>query len=74
MEPEAAAFLKRISFSLGIGLLWMILNSTFGIMFDFAFIHDHITAGNIIFYIWFVISFALMLWLLIRLWKKSLEE
>ncbi|MEP6846326.1 MAG: hypothetical protein ABI861_10000 [Panacibacter sp.] len=74
MEPDAVEFLKRISFSLGIGLMWMILNSTFGIMLDYAFIHDGVTLGNIIFYIWFVISFILMLWLLIRLWKKSLEE
>lgn len=74
MEPEVREFLKRISLSLGIGLLWMITNSTLGIMFDLAFIHENISAGNIIFYVWFAISFALMLWLYVRLWKKPLEK
>ncbi|QEC67707.1 hypothetical protein FRZ67_10535 [Panacibacter ginsenosidivorans] len=74
MEPEVREFLKRISLSLGIGLFWMIMNSTLGIMFDFAFVHDGISLGNVIFYIWFILSFAGMLWLYIRLWKKPLEK
>ncbi len=73
MEPEVREFLQRISLSLGIGILWMALNSTFGIMLDYAFIHDHVTIGNIIFYIWFVASIILMIWLYIRLWKKQLK-
>jgi len=74
MEPEVREFLKRISLSLGLGLMWMILNSTLGIMFDFAFIHGSISLGNILFYAWFVLSFAVMLWLYVRLWKKPLEK
>ncbi|CAN5272939.1 hypothetical protein BH11BAC6_BH11BAC6_14290 [soil metagenome] len=73
MEPEVRAFLQRISYSLGIGLLWMILNTAAGIRFDLAFIHGSISTGNIIFYIWFVISTVLMLWLYVRLWKKPLQ-
>ncbi|HVX48983.1 MAG TPA: hypothetical protein VHB48_02465 [Chitinophagaceae bacterium] len=71
MEPEVKEFLTRISFSIGIVVLWFTINSTAGIMFDFAFIHDHVTAGNIIFYIWFAISIFLMVKLLIRLWKNK---
>ena len=74
MEPEVREFLKRVSMSLGIGLFWMILNSTFGIMFDFAFIHESVTTGNIIFYIWFIASLAFLLWFIIRLWKKPLTN
>ncbi|MBG9375434.1 hypothetical protein I5907_04265 [Panacibacter sp. DH6] len=73
MEPEVREFLKRVSMSLGIGLFWMILNSTFGIMFDFAFIHDSVTVGNIVFYIWFIASFAFLLWFIVRLWKKPIN-
>ncbi|CAN5839848.1 hypothetical protein BH10BAC2_BH10BAC2_34720 [soil metagenome] len=73
MEPEIREFLRRISLSLGIGIMWMIMNSTLGIMFDFAFIHDKISLGNILFYIWFILSFGLMIWLYMRLWKKPLQ-
>ena len=70
MEPEVKAFLQRIMYSIFIWFTWMAMNSTFGIMFDFAFIHESVSLGNIIFYIWFVISTAFMLWLYVRLWKK----
>ncbi len=73
MEPEVREFLKRISLSLGVGILWMALNSTFGIMYDYAFIHDSVTIGNIIFYIWFPVSIFLLIWFYIRLWKKPIE-
>jgi hypothetical protein len=74
MEPEVREFLRRISLSLGIGMLWLILNSTFGIMLDFAFVHDSISLGNILFYVWFLASFGFMLWLYVRLWRKPLEK
>jgi hypothetical protein len=72
MEPEAREFLQRISLSLGVGLLWLISNSTFGIMLGWAYIYGHINAGNIIFYIWFVASIFLMIWLFKKLWKGKL--
>lgn len=74
MEPEVKEFLKRIMYSLFMGLLWMALNSTFGIMFDFAFVHDSVSVGNIIFYIWFLASLAALIWFYVRLWKKPLQN
>lgn len=72
MEPEVREFLQRISLSLGIGILWLALNSTFGIMLDYAFFYDHITTGNIVFYIWFVVSIFFMIKLYRKLWKGKL--
>jgi len=71
MEPEVREFLARISQTIGVVVLWMFINSTVGIMFDLAFVHDHITVGNIIFYLWFIASIVLMVWLLRRLWKAK---
>ncbi|HNP23736.1 MAG TPA: hypothetical protein PKM63_18850 [Panacibacter sp.] len=73
MEPEVRAFLQRIMLSGFIGFMWLTLNSTFGIMFDFAFFYDKISVGNIIFYLWFIASTVLMLRLIIKLWKKPAE-
>jgi hypothetical protein len=73
MEPGVKKYLLRILNTLSVGLLWLALNSTIGIMYDHAFIHEHINTGNILFYIWFVISLAAFLWWVIRLWSKPID-
>lgn len=70
MEPEVREFLRRIMYSVVIGFTWMMINSTFGIMFGFAFFETGFTWGNAIFYTWFIASFGLMLWLYFKLWRK----
>ena len=40
MEPGVRQYLIRILNTLSIGVLWMAINSTLGIMYDFAFVHD----------------------------------
>lgn len=73
MEPGVKEYLLRIINTLSVGLIWLAINSSFGIMYDYAFIHEHVTTGNIIFYIWFVISFTAFLWWVIRLWGKPID-
>lgn len=73
MEPGVRKYLIRILNTLSVGLLWMVLNSTLGIKYDFAFVNDHITKGNILFYIWFVLSFIAFIWWVIRLWSKPID-
>ena len=73
MEPEVAAFLKRILTTIGIVLFWMGVNSTAGIMFGYAFIEDKIKLGNILFYIWLVIASPLIFILLRKMWREKIE-
>lgn len=73
MEPGVRQYLIRIVNTLSIGILWMAINSTLGIMYDFAFVHDKISTGNILFYIWFVSSLTAFLWWVIRLWSKPID-
>ncbi len=73
MEPGVRKYLIRILNTLSVGLLWMILNSTLGIMYDFAFVHDKISTANILFYIWFIVSLVAFLWWVIRLWRKPID-
>lgn len=68
MEPEASAFLKRVANSLTIGFIWLAVNTTAAIKGDNAFIGDHITIGNILFYIWFVISLVILIILYKKIW------
>lgn len=62
----------RIVNTLSVGLLWMAINSTLGIMYGFAFVQDKLKAGNIVFYLWFLISLGFFLWWVIRLWRKPI--
>ncbi len=73
VEPGVREYLIRIVNTLSVGLLWMAINTTAGIMYDYAFVHEHITIGNIVFYIWFIISLILFLWWVIRLWSKPID-
>ncbi|MGN6617262.1 MAG: hypothetical protein ACTHJ5_08780 [Ilyomonas sp.] len=72
MEPEVVAFLKRIAFTIFLIIAWLLINSTFGIMFNLAFPVERIRIGNIIFYIWFAGSFIFLLRYLLRLWRRPL--
>ena len=73
MEPGVRQYLIRILNTLSVGVLWMAINSTLGIMYDFAFVHDKISTGNILFYIWFISSLTVFLWWVIRLWSKPID-
>jgi hypothetical protein len=70
MEPEMVAFLKRIGLTIFLALLWLAINATAAIKGDNAFIGDHITIGNVLFYVWFVISLVILLWIFKRMWYK----
>jgi len=72
MEPGVKQYLTRILNTMSLGLVWMIANSTLGIMYDYAFIHDRVSLGNILFYTWFVLSLVVFLWWVIRVWSKPI--
>ena len=71
MEPEAAAFLRRVGNSLAIGFVWLAVNATAAIKGDNAFIGDQITIGNILFYIWFLISIVILIILYKKIWRDK---
>lgn len=73
MEPEVRAFLVKIVKSLSMFILWMLVNMTFGIFFDWGFIHTTIKPGNIIFYIFLLSSFTALMWYLWKIWKEDLH-
>ena len=72
MEPEAAAFLRRVGNTLTISFIWLAVNATAAIKGDNAFIGDHITIGNILFYIWFVVSIILLVIIFKKIWAAKL--
>jgi hypothetical protein len=75
MDPVVSEYLKRILNTISFTVLWMAINSTAGIMYQFAYLQegDGIQVENIIFYLWLILSFIALLYYLIRLWKKPLN-
>jgi hypothetical protein len=68
MEPEAAAFLRRVANSLAIAFLWLAVNATAAVKGDNAFIGEHIRVGNIVFYLWFLISIIILVIVYKKIW------
>jgi hypothetical protein len=71
MEEDVKDFLKRIVWSISAGLLYLMINSTAGIMFGFLFFDDKPGLSNYIFYGWLALSTFFLLRLLIKWWKKK---
>jgi ABC-type thiamin/hydroxymethylpyrimidine transport system permease subunit len=71
MEPEAKDFLKRIVWSISTGLLYLLINTTAGIMFGLLFFDHKPGIGNYLFYAWFIASTAGLLLLLRKWWRKK---
>ena len=74
MEPEMKNFLAKIATSISWVLLWMLVNSTVGIGFNFAFFETSPSIGNYIFYVWLVGSFIFLVVYLSKKWKGNFEE
>ncbi|MBY0482208.1 MAG: hypothetical protein K2Q21_12685 [Chitinophagaceae bacterium] len=73
MEPGVREYLLRIVHTLSFGVLWMTVNSTAGIMYHLAFIEEKIQLKNVLFYLFLIISLAVLLWYIIRLWSKPID-
>ncbi len=69
MEPEVRSYLAKILSSISLTLLWMLINSTIGIGLNYAFFENKPSMANYIFYIWFLLSLALLSRYLYMKWK-----
>jgi hypothetical protein len=71
MEPDVALFLKKIVWSLSAALVWMLVNTLFGIRFRYLLFEEGHSLGSAIFYGWLVVSVFLMLKLYRKWWKDQ---
>lgn len=73
MEPDVKAFLLVIVQSISMAMLWLLLNMTFGIYFNYAFFDNGFSLGNVIYYIFLVGSFIFLFIYLKRKWRGFKE-
>lgn len=74
MEPEIREFFRRVSLSIGLFIIWLIINATIGIKLGYGFFEDKIRWGNILFYIWAIAGFIAVIWGCLHIWKKPIEH
>lgn len=76
MEPEVKAFLLMIVQTLSMSILCLLINMTAGIYFNLAFFEEKPSVWNILYYIFFLVSFVLLIMYLRKKWKgwKEIEE
>ncbi|RYZ20281.1 MAG: hypothetical protein EOO16_17200 [Chitinophagaceae bacterium] len=71
MEYETRRYLKKVLNTLFVGLFWLIAQFVFGIFFAGAFpIGGRVDAVNIIYYCFFALSLAGLIWYFYRTWRK----
>ena len=73
MEPDVALFLKKIVWSLSAALVWMLVNTLFGIRLRYFLFEEGHSLGSILFYGWLMISILLLLRLYIK-WGKDRDQ
>lgn len=74
MEDDARELLRRTLMTVSVGSLWLLVNSTLGIMFGWFFFDNKPTLGNYLFYLWFLLSLGGIIWYFIKTWKDDLHQ
>lgn len=72
MEPDVREFLVRIMQTISMSVVWLLVNMTLGIYYNLAFFDITPSIWNYLFYLWFLISFGLLLYYFHRKWKGKL--
>lgn len=71
MEDDVKDFLKRIVWSVSLGLFWLTTTLGIGTYNHLLVPEPTVRIGNIIFYIWMAGSTIALIWILARIWKKK---
>lgn len=74
MEKDAEDLLKKIVKTLSMAVLWLLVNMTAGIYLGWMFYGDMPTIGNIVFYLFFVLSLSGLIWYFYKIWKKDIQD
>jgi hypothetical protein len=72
MEPQLLQFLNRIMRTIGLVVFWMTLNSTIGLMWGYAYVGNHWQLGNIVYYIFLLLSLLGLLYILYKIWRHPI--
>jgi hypothetical protein len=70
VEPEVKKYFLKILYSFTYGLLWLALNVVGGIYWGYGLIHGRLSVNNLLFFGWFLLSLAALLYYYYRTWRN----
>ena len=69
MDPEVKRYFKKIINTFSISFLWLLSVTTLGFYFSGAIIGNSLRWFNIVFYLFFLLSFSALLRYYFKAWK-----
>lgn len=73
MEPEIKLFLKILVQCISMLLLWMLLNTFFGIKLGLLFFDNGLSVWNVVYYACMIASFVWVVRYIVKKWKQMPE-
>ncbi len=70
IENDTKIYLKQVLKTVFIGLFWMFANVIIGIFYEFGFVDNSLSIGNIVYFILAFISLVFLILYFIKLWRK----
>jgi hypothetical protein len=71
MDPEVKKYFRQIMNSFSVGLLWLMVVMAMGLFFRLGIIGTSLRWYNVVFYCFFVVSLAGLIYFFYRVWKKK---
>lgn len=69
-EPELKRILTKVLQVIVALIIWSVITIFFGLYLEWALVLGSFNAFNTMFYTWFVISFAALVFYFYKVWKK----
>lgn len=70
MEPDVRKFLATIVQTVSMTILWMLLNTVFGIKMELLFLDEKITIWHGVYYVCLIASFIALVLYIRKKWKE----
>ena len=70
MDPEVKHYFRKIIKSFAAGALWLLTIGTMAFFFGLAVVRVELRWYNTAFYIFVLLTLALLLWFFYRVWRK----
>lgn len=70
IEPELRRIISKVLRVIAGIVIWSVITIFFGLYLEWAMVRGGFNAFNVMFYTWFVMSFAVLIYYFYRIWRE----
>ncbi len=70
-DPEVRRYFRKIMNTFGVGAIWLLFMATLGLFLRMGYVRNGLDVYNIVFYLFFLLTFPLLIWYFYRVWRKK---